>query len=144
MADSITVKSAKTEDLDTPTRDAIVRLCVAAHQEDDFQNLFAYIPSGGMHFLAFREELLVSHALVTTRWLQPDDRAVLKTAYVDAVATLPELQGLGFGSKVMRRLASEVDAEFVIACLQTDEVAFYEQVGWQLWPGPLGGRSEQG
>lgn len=84
--------TAKTADLDTPTRESIVRLCVAAHREDDFRNLFVYVPSGGLHFLAFQAEVLVSHALVTTRWLQPDGWPPLKTAYVDAVATLPGRQ----------------------------------------------------
>lgn len=144
MPESINVVTAKTADLDTPTRESIVRLCVAAHQEDDFRNLFVYVPSGGLHFLAFEAEVLVSHALVTTRWLQPEGWPPLKTAYVDAVATLPGRQGLGYGTKVMQRLATEVDREYLIACLETEEVPFYSRLGWQLWRGPLGGRSEHG
>ena len=41
------------------TRESIVRLCVAAHREDDFRNLFVYVPSGGLHFLAFEAEVLL-------------------------------------------------------------------------------------
>ena len=114
-----------------------------AHQEDDFKNLFSYVPSGGLHFLAFQGEQLVSHALVTTRWLQPEGQSLLKTAYVDAVATLPADQRQGHGSAVMRHLASAIDGEYVIACLETERVEFYEQLGWQIWRGPLAGRSEQ-
>ena len=144
MTESITVISTRTEDLNSVTRASIIHLCIAAHQEEDFKNLFAYVPSGGWHFLAYRDEQLVSHALVTTRWLQPEGQPVLKTAYVDAVATLPAYQGHGYGSALLRRLASEIEHEYVIACLETERAAFYEQLGWEVWRGPLAGRSEQG
>jgi aminoglycoside 2'-N-acetyltransferase I len=144
MTGSIYLTSAKTEDLNAAARASIIQLCIAAHQEEDFNNLFAYVPSGGWHFLAFRDEQLVSHALVTTRWLQPDGWPVLKTAYVDAVATLPTYQGQGCGSTLMRQLASEIEPEYVIAGLETERPAFYERLGWELWRGPLAGRSEQG
>jgi len=144
MTASTKVRFFKTEELDADTRNAIVNICVLAHQEDDFKNLFSYVPSGGLHFLAFHDEQLVSHAMVTTRWLQPEGQPLLKTAYIDAVATLPTQQGLGHGSAVMRHLASAIHDEYVIACLETDRVEFYERLGWQIWRGSLAGRSEQG
>jgi aminoglycoside 2'-N-acetyltransferase I len=144
MTESTRVRFFKTEELDAGTRSAIINLCVVAHQEEDFKNLFSYVPSGGWHFLAFQDEQLVSHALVTTRWLQPEGQSLLKTAYIDAVATLPIYQGQGHGSALMRHLASTIGGEYVIACLETNRVGFYEQLGWQLWRGPLAGRSEQG
>jgi aminoglycoside 2'-N-acetyltransferase I len=144
MTESNKVRFFKTEELDADTRNAIVNLCVMAHQEEDLKNLFSYVPSGGLHFLAFQDERLVSHALATTRWLQPEGQSLLKTAYVDAVATLPSHQGQGHGSALMRHLASTIDAEYVIACLETERVEFYEQLGWQIWRGPLAGRSKQG
>jgi aminoglycoside 2'-N-acetyltransferase I len=144
MVESIVVVSAMTEDLDATTRASIVQLCIDAHQEDDFRFLFTYVPSGGWHFLAYYDGLLASHALVTTRGLQPEGQPILKTAYVDAVATLPAYQGRGLGSAVMRRLAEEIEHEYSIACLETDRVAFYERLGWEVWRGPLAGRSEQG
>ena len=140
----IPVLSSRTEDLSEGTRAAIIALCVAAHQEDDFRNLFTYVPSGGLHFLAYCEDLLVSHALVTTRWLQPEGHPLLKTAYIDAVSTLPVYQGQGYGSAVMRRLAAEIEPEYAIACLETDRETFYERLGWQTWRGPLAGRNEHG
>lgn len=144
MNASITVRSFGTEELDATTRNAIVNLCILAHREEDFKNLFSYVPSGGLHFLAFQDEQLVSHAMVTTRWLQPEGQPILKTAYVDAVATLPAHQGRGHGSGLMRYLASKIDSEYVIGCLETDRVEFYERLGWETWRGPLAGRSEQG
>jgi aminoglycoside 2'-N-acetyltransferase I len=138
------VRFFKTEELDIPTRNTIVNLCITAHQEEDFKNLFSYVSSGSWHFLGFEGEQLVSHALVSTRWLQPEGHPLLKTAYVDAVATLPASQGRGYGSTVMRYLANQIDGEYVIGCLETERVGFYERLGWELWRGPLAGRSEQG
>jgi aminoglycoside 2'-N-acetyltransferase I len=132
-----------TEDLDEPTRAAIIAVCNAAFQREDFRRLFSFIPSGGRHFLAYCENELVSHAVVTTRWLQPAGQRVLKTAYVDAVATLPAYQGRGYGSAVMQHLAANI-SDYSIACLQTKSPGFYERMGWQAWRGPLAGRRERG
>ena len=139
MTPSITVTFTQTEDLNVTTRASIVQLCIAAHQEEDFKHLFAYIPSGGRHFLAYRGEELVSHAVVTTRRLQPEGQPLLKTAYVDAVATLPAYQGCGYGSTTMRYLAKHI-ADYEIACLETEQVSFYARLGWEEWRGPLAGR----
>jgi aminoglycoside 2'-N-acetyltransferase I len=142
--ENILVHSIQTEDLLEETRAAIIELCIAAHQEEDFRNLFKYVPSGGWHCLAYCDNLLVSHAMVTTRWLQPEGCSLLKTAYVDAVSTLPAFQGQGYGSVVMRQLANDIDNKYAIACLETDREGFYERLGWKSWRGPLAGRSESG
>jgi aminoglycoside 2'-N-acetyltransferase I len=144
MTESTKIISFKTEELEADTRDAIINLCVLAHQEEDFKNLFSYVPSGGWHFLGFQDEELVSHALVTTRWLQPQGHPLLKTAYIDAVATLPIAQGRGHGSTLMRHLASSIESEYTIGCLETEVAGFYQPLGWELWRGPLAGRSQQG
>jgi aminoglycoside 2'-N-acetyltransferase I len=144
MNGSVFVTTARTDDLDAARKSQIVDLCVAAHEEEDFKNLFSYVPSGGWHFLAFQGDELISHALVTTRWLQPEGHTLLRTAYVDAVSTLPAYQGQGYGSAVMRRLAEEIDHEYVIACLETGREIFYARLGWESWRGPLAGRGEQG
>jgi aminoglycoside 2'-N-acetyltransferase I len=144
MHKSIVLNSFRTEDLDEQLRAAIIDLCIEAHQEQDFRNLFTYISSGGRHFLAYQDERLISHAVITTRWLQPDGQPILKTAYIDAVSTLPTHQGQGYGSAVMQQLAKDIDSEYGIACLETDRESFYWRLGWETWRGPLAGRSEQG
>jgi aminoglycoside 2'-N-acetyltransferase I len=144
MTESTRVEVLKTEELDTDLRNTIIEICVAAHQEEDFRNLFSYVSSGGLHFLVLEGEKVVSHAVVTARWLQPEGHSLLRTAYVDAVATLPGAQGRGHGSMLMRSLARKVDDEYVIGCLETDRVGFYERLSWELWRGPLSGRSDQG
>ncbi len=140
MSKSIIITSARTEELNADTRASIIHVCRTAHQEDDFTHLFSYIPSGGIHVLAYREHEVVSHAVATTRWLQPEGLPLLRTAYVDAVATLPAYQGQGIASTLMRHLAT-VLSDFEIACLATDNaVAFYARLGWEVWRGPLAGR----
>src|SRR6266487_4332765 len=139
MSESIMVTSARTEDLNAETRASIIHVCRIAHQKDDFTHLFSYIPSGGIHVLAYREQELVSHAVATTRWLQPEGLPLLRTAYVDAVATLPAYQGQGISSTLMRHLATVI-SDFEIACLETERVSFYARLGWEVWRGPLAGR----
>lgn len=137
------LRTVRTHELDEATREAVVRLCVDAHQEEDFQNLFSYLPPDGLHVLADLGDELVGHAVVTTRWLQPLDLPLLRTAYVDAVATSPAYQQQGVGSAVMSHLASAV-VDFDVACLDTERVSFYERLGWEEWRGPLAGRSDDG
>jgi aminoglycoside 2'-N-acetyltransferase I len=128
-----------TEELNTATRTAIIQLCIAAHQNEDFQHLFTYISTGGRHFLAYHGQELAAHAVVSTRWLQPGGLPLLRTAYVDAVATLPKYQKQGLGSMLMRHLALGI-TDYEIGCLETERMSFYEQVGWEEWRGPLAGR----
>jgi aminoglycoside 2'-N-acetyltransferase I len=142
-ADDIAVTMYPTEALTPALRAAVIDVCVAAHDEENFRNLFTYIPSGGRHFLAYRGDELVSHAVATTRWLQPDRLPILQTAFVDAVSTLPAYEGRGYGRAAMNALVAAVD-DCEIACLQTDIPGFYERLGWELWRGPLAGRGEHG
>jgi aminoglycoside 2'-N-acetyltransferase I len=141
---TVTLTSCHTEHLDEATRAEIIQVCIEAHQEEDFKNLFSYIRSGGWHFLAYREDQLVSHAVVTTRWLQPEGLPELKTAYIDAVATLPAVQGQGYASALLRQMAKDIDSEYIIACLETERTTFYERLGWEVWRGPLAGRGKDG
>jgi aminoglycoside 2'-N-acetyltransferase I len=142
--DTVLVTVLTTEALTATQRSSVIDVCVAVHDDDEFRKLFTtYIPSGGRHFLAHRGPQLVSHAVVTTRWVQPEGQRVLKTAYVDAVSTLPSYQGRGYASAVMGRLAAEI-GDYEVGCLQTDLPAFYERLGWEVWRGALAGRSEHG
>ncbi len=140
MKKNITMKTSRTKDLSAAERSAIVRLCTEAHQVD-FGPLFSFLPPDGLHVLAYDEGQLVSHAVVTTRWLQPDNLPLLKTAYVDAVATAPAYQRQGIGSSVMRHLASVIQ-DHELACLETERVSFYAQLDWEEWRGSLAGRKE--
>ena len=102
-----------------------------------------YFASGARHFVAYDGDTLVSHAVVTTRGVQPEGLPILRTAFVDAVSTLPSHQNRGYGSATMRRLAESID-DYEIGCLQTDRQSFYARLGWEEWQGPLAGRGEDG
>ena len=141
--DSPELRAIRTSDMDEETRRSVVHLCVEAHGNEDFRNLFTYLPPEGLHVLAHLDDRLVGHAVVTTRWLQAGDGPLLRTAYVDAVSTSLSDQGRGIGSAIMQLLATLID-DFDIACLETDRISFYGRVGWEEWRGPLGGRSEDG
>jgi len=135
---NITLRTLRTQTLSEVERSTIISLCTEAHQED-FGPLFSFLPPDGLHILGYVEGRLAGHAVVTTRWLQPENLPLLKTAYVDAVATLPRYQGRGIGSAVMRHLASAIP-DYEIACLETERVSFYTRLGWEAWRGPLAGR----
>jgi aminoglycoside 2'-N-acetyltransferase I len=137
------LRTLRTRELDEATRAAVISLCINAHQEEDFRNLFSYLPPDGLHVLADLGEELVGHAVVTTRWLQPLEGPLLRTAYVDAVATSPAHQRQGIGSAVMTHLAAAL-GDYDVACLETERVSFYERLGWERWRGPLAGRSDDG
>lgn len=145
MPDELVLLVQRTAELDDAARQAVIRVCLDAHREPDFENLFRYLPPDGLHILGYLDERLVSHAVATTRWLKPAEYSILKSAWVDAVATLPEMQGRGYGSAIMRYLAAAVGADYEIAGLHTDDkIHFYGQLGWELWRGALAGRGENG
>ncbi len=87
----------------------------------------------------------MSHACWVTRWLQPEGLPLLKTAYVEAVATIPALQGKGFGSAVMRGVATEIQ-EYALGglCAAHDHMSFYQRLGWEMWRGPKVIRTPKG
>jgi GNAT superfamily N-acetyltransferase len=119
-------------------------VCSTAH-DVDFGTLFSLLPADGLHVTACSADALVGHAVMTTRWCQPEGASLLRTAYVDAVAVAPAWQGHGIGTAVMRRVADACDAEgFALACLQSDLRGFYESLGWATWHGPLRVRNDTG
>ena len=145
MSDDLKFYTERTAELDEGRRNAIIRLCVEAHNEPDFENLFNYLPPDGLHILAYLGERLVSHAVVTTRRMQPEGHPILTSAFVDAVSTAPDLQGRGYGSAMMRYLADVIASDYEIAGLHTDDKQhFYTQVGWEAWRGALAGREADG
>ena len=124
--------------LTSKTRTEIIALCESAYGES-FAHLFEDL-TGSVHVLARDERgVLVSHLEWVTRWLQPADHPVLRTAYVEAVATLPEMQRRGLATAVMSH-ASEVlraDPNWELAALSPSDSRFYTRLGWESWRGPL-------
>jgi aminoglycoside 2'-N-acetyltransferase I len=124
--------------LDSGVRTQIIRLCESAYHED-FSKLFAQFPNS-VHVMARDERgVLLSHAEFVPRSLQPAGLPVLRTAYVEAVATAPGEQHKGLATAVLRQLLDVVAADdtWELAALSPSDPGFYERRGWELWRGPL-------
>ena len=142
---SIRLAHVRCDGLDERTRAEIIALCVAAYNED-FSRLFEEFTST-THILARDGDgVLVSHAMWVTRFLQPESHPPLRTAYVEAVATLPHRQRRGVGTKVMEHLVETVRADpaWELAALSPALPEFYERRGWEPWRGPLAIRCADG
>jgi aminoglycoside 2'-N-acetyltransferase I len=98
---------------------------------------------GGVHFVLDVEGDIVTHASVVDRWIQVGDHR-LRTGYVEAVATAPDRQGDGFGSKVMTDVTSFIRERYELGALATGRNRFYERLGWETWPGRSSIRTNEG
>jgi len=128
------IQIVRTGDLDDPRRNAILDLCRAAYREDLDRYLDNIGP--GVHLLGRVGGTLVSHAMFVERWLQLHDGRLLRTAYVELVATAPNAERRGYASALMRRLADEIHA-FDIGGLSPTGEQFYARLGWESWRGEL-------
>jgi aminoglycoside 2'-N-acetyltransferase I len=137
----LTIQTIPGASLSDADRACVIALCNRAYGED-LQPLFNIFVSP-THVLGRLNGRLVSHALWVTRYLQAGRGSLLRTAYVEAVATDPDYQRRGFATAVMQRLAAEVQ-DFELAALSPSDPAFYARLGWQLWRGPLFIRTEDG
>ena len=120
----------------------VLDLCNVAYGEDLTELFLSMGPA--VHVLIRDDGKLVSHAMWVTRWLQIEGDPLLRTAYVEAVATDPAYRNLGLASRVMRRLVAEIPEEFEIAALSPTTIPLYERLGWRAWVGRLGVRMPDG
>lgn len=95
---------------------------------------------GGWHVVALESGMIVAHASLVSRAIEADG-LMFNTGYVEAVATEPAHQGLGFGTAVMRKVAELIAAHHRLGALSTGEHHFYERLGWERWRGPTFVRS---
>lgn len=119
----------------------MIALCDRAFNEDMETILADLIDS--THVLAEIEGVLAGHACWVTRWLSVGGGPPLRTAYIEAVATEPDLQRNGIGGAVMKRVGREIRA-FELGGLCPNYPEFYEQFGWETWRGPLAIRTDNG
>jgi aminoglycoside 2'-N-acetyltransferase I len=116
-------------------------LCNRAY-DTDLEPLFRTF-TDTTHVIGWSGPAIVSHAMWVTRWLQPSNQPLLRTAYVEMVATEPEFQRRGFATVVMRRLASAIN-DFEVGGLSPAEPMLYTKLGWVFWQGPLFIRTKDG
>jgi aminoglycoside 2'-N-acetyltransferase I len=139
----IELRSAPTAELTERDLDAMRALFAAAWPEEaytraDWRNLL-----GGTHVLLEIDGSLASHASVVDRELRIGGHA-LRTGYVEAMATWPELQRRGYGTRVMRRVNEHIADRYELGGLDTGSQAFYERLGWERWRGPTSVRTRGG
>jgi aminoglycoside 2'-N-acetyltransferase I len=98
---------------------------------------------GGVHLMLVDGDEIAAHAAVVPRELETAGR-VIRTGYVEAVATWPHLQGRGFGSQLMRAAHEHIDARYKLGGLNAAAPAFYQRLGWLRWQGPTAVRTPEG
>lgn len=95
-----------------------------------------------IHILARIKGKLASYVALVTRWIQIGESPLLRTAYVEGMATDTGYRKRGFASLIMRRFIKEAQ-DFDIAALSTGSNSFYTRFGWKLWEGPLFTRKDK-
>ncbi len=147
------LRVARTDDLDGATLAALRELLDAAF-EGERPSPARPVPSGfsdddwahargGVHFIRIEDDEIVAHAAVVPRALETNGR-MWRTGYVEAVATRPDVQRRGHGTVLMRAAGEYIRTAYELGSLSTGEDDFYERLGWQLWRGETGVRTDGG
>jgi aminoglycoside 2'-N-acetyltransferase I len=131
------------EELPADQLHTLLLLCAEAYDEPF--STFEPWAENAVHVLGFLGKTLVSHAMWVERLLQPQGMPLLRTAYIEAVATLPAHQQQGYGTAIMRRLQTEI-ARYDLGGLSEnpDYRDWYQRLGWEPWRGPLLIRTDAG
>ena len=129
------------QSLDGRQRGETLALCRDAYGEEMEGYLADVGP--GVHLLGRIGGTLVTHAMVVERWLQIPGGQLLRTAYVELVATRVSDQRRGHASRLLRRLAEEIRT-FDIGALSPSDETFYARLGWESWRGDLFVRTDTG
>jgi aminoglycoside 2'-N-acetyltransferase I len=98
---------------------------------------------GGVHFYITEGQEPVAHASVVERCLETADRQ-FRTGYVEAVATRPDRQRRGLGSRVVQAATAHVFEEYELGGLSTGQNDLYARFGWETWRGPTFVRTGSG
>jgi GNAT superfamily N-acetyltransferase len=141
MNDELVLEVVAGDRLTAAERAAVLALCSQAYGED--YEPYLKIFRDPLHVLAWLAGELVSHALWITRWLQIQGGPLLRTAYVEAVATTEAQRGRGFASAVMQHLAAQI-GDYDMGALSPADTTLYARLGWEYWQGPLFTRTAAG
>lgn len=136
--------TSQTEELGPERLDELTRLCEAAFHEP-FASAWERV-GPGLHVLAEADRRIVGHAMIVDRrvYLGHEADIAMDVGYVEHVATLPEAQGQGLGTLVMREIGRILRLEYALGALATGSNGFYEPLGWETWLGPTSVRMPDG
>ena len=100
---------------------------------------------GGIHAVAWEDDVLIGHASVIQRRLWLGGRA-LRTGYVEGVGVRADRRRRGVGAALMDAIERVIRGAYDLGALGTTEMAsgFYEARGWQLWQGPSSALTPRG
>jgi aminoglycoside 2'-N-acetyltransferase I len=98
---------------------------------------------GGTHFLLEGDGVVIAHASVVERELHAGTQRI-RAGYVEAVATRPDAQRQGHGTRLMDDVNQHIRAAFEMGALSAAAPRFYEQLGWERWLGPTAVRTPTG
>ncbi len=136
MSRSFSLEVLEAGRLDESDRGKIVRLCNEAYGEDVSHLFAAY--TADTHVLARVGHTLVGHGMIVTRWLQVGDGPLLRTAYVELVATAANYRHRGIGAGIMGLVADGAALDgYDLAALCPADTGLYGHLGWEYWQGPL-------
>jgi aminoglycoside 2'-N-acetyltransferase I len=99
--------------------------------------------TGGAHFLLEDAGSLVAHAAVVERELHAGDLPI-RSGYVEAVATRPDSQRKGHGTRLMAAVQEHIRASYEVGALSAANPPFYARLGWEPWQGPTAVRTATG
>jgi len=138
---SLSIERVRTGNLVPRVHEQVRALCDAAYGE----NLAGYFADigPGVHLLGWHGPALVSHLMWVDRTLYVEGREPLRSAYVELVATRKSDQGRRFATRLMERLALEIQG-YDIGALSPAETTLYQRLGWERWHGALSVRTAAG
>ena len=134
MDSPLRIERAQSAALTSSHVDAVRILCDAAYETNTAPYFASLGP--GEHLLGTLDGVLVSHLMWVTRWLQPRGEAMLRTAYIEMVATAPRHQGRGYATALLKHVVPLL-SEFDLAALSPATENLYARLGWRFWRGPL-------
>ncbi len=134
MTDKPSIEITAGEALSRNEVNEILTLCSEAFEEDFEPYLQTF--NDPIHVMAKLDTKLVSHALWITRWLQVGDSPLLRTAYVEAVATKQSLRRRGYATLVIAQVNHQIQ-DYDIGALSPADTSLYIRLGWEYWKGPL-------
>jgi aminoglycoside 2'-N-acetyltransferase I len=147
VTDGVRLRKLPTSDLTSAELATIRSLMDVAFDTGDEEEQFTdedWVHSlGGTHFVLDLDGILITHASVVEREIQIAGR-VLRTGYVEAVATAPDRERAGFGSVVIEAVTSFIGGSFELGVLGTGRHHFYERFAWETWAGPAFVRTSDG
>ena len=139
----LSIDTCRTSSMSPELRSEVLDMCnVAFGQPVDA--FFRILPPDGLHLLGREDGKLVAHLVITDRCFRPEGGPNLRTAFIDAVATLPDFRRRGFAGALLKRAVELCGARFDLLALFMTSPELYTRYGFVKWHGRLSNEKESG